>query len=101
MATSCPIALEAGLTESVIQAIRIGERPDFEAQDEALVYDLSRELYWRQRVGDHTYAQAVAVLGEQAVVELIGILGYYALVAMTLNVFEVEASGSDEPPFPD
>lgn len=84
-----PIAREAGITESVIEALRAGQEPAFSRDDEALVYRLGRALYATRRVDEALYGEAVAAFGEPAVVELVGVFGYYALVAMTLNVFEV------------
>ncbi|GEN25182.1 hypothetical protein HCU01_31310 [Halomonas cupida] len=94
-----PIAREAGVAESVIEDLRQGREPDFEASDEALVYQLAQELYATRRVGDALYRQAVETFGEAAVVELVGVLGYYALVAMTLNVFEVRRGTNESLPF--
>ncbi len=52
-----------------------------------------------KRVSDATYAKAVARFGHEVVINLVGLLGYYALVAMTLNVFEMRAQGQDTLPF--
>lgn len=93
-----PLARKAGLGEDVIAALRAGTRPAFAAADEAAVYDFATELYARRRVGDAAYAAALAQLGERGVVELVGVLGYYALVSMTLNVFGVDVP-EGAPPF--
>ncbi|WP_442487086.1 carboxymuconolactone decarboxylase family protein [Halomonas litopenaei] len=90
-----PIALKAGLSESVVEALREGRQPTFERSDEAIVHRLASALYQHRRVDQATYDKAVEAFGEEAVVELVGVLGYYALVAMTLNVFEVRRG--DEP----
>ena len=92
------LAREAGLDEAVIEAIRGRKRPAAMAADEAAVYGLATELYATRRVSDGTYAQAVAELGEQGVVEVLGIMGYYCLVSMVLNVSGVELpEGEPEP----
>lgn len=57
--------------------------------DERIVYHLGKALYEDRRVDDALYAEAVSTLGEPAVIELTGVFGYYALVAMALNVFAV------------
>jgi 4-carboxymuconolactone decarboxylase len=93
-----PLARKAGLGEDTIAAIQAGARPSFAAADEAAVYDFATELYARRRVGDAAYAAALAHLGERGVVELVGILGYYALVSMTLNVFGIDVPQA-APPF--
>ncbi|WP_345816244.1 carboxymuconolactone decarboxylase family protein [Paraburkholderia sp. PREW-6R] len=96
-----PIALRAGLTQADAEAIRAGRRPDFADTDNALVYDFASELYETQRVSDATYAKAVERFGHQVVINLVGLLGYYALVAMTLNVFGMRAAGQESLPFPE
>lgn len=85
-----PIAREAGLSDAVIEAIRTGGTPAFDRSDEEAVYAFTRAAHETRRVPETLYARAVAVLGEDAVVDLVGILGYYALISLTLNAFEVE-----------
>jgi 4-carboxymuconolactone decarboxylase len=80
---------EAGLEEAVIEAIRVGERPDLEREDLRIIYDLVTEHFETNRLSEATYRRAVEVLGERGLVDVIGIVGYYGLVSMTLNVFEV------------
>jgi len=96
-----PIARQQGLSEDVISALLSGEPPTFPSSDEEAVYELALQLYETRRVSEASYRRAIAELGETAVVELIGILGYYALVAMTLNAFEVELPDPQALPFPD
>lgn len=98
-----PIAREAGVSDEVIEALREAREPTFERGDERLVYRFGKTLYVTQRVDDALYREAVEAFGEPGVVELVGVLGYYALVAMTLNVFEVRRHTEmplpfDEPP---
>lgn len=96
-----PIARQAGVTDAVIEALRHQAEPDFEREDERVVYRVAKALYQDRRVNDALYAQAIETFNEPAVVELVGVLGYYALVAMTLNVFAVRR-GTDVPlPFPE
>jgi 4-carboxymuconolactone decarboxylase len=94
-----PLARKAGLDEEIIGAIQAGTKPAFARPDEAAVYDFAVELYARKRVSDATYAAAVTHLGERGAVELVGILGYYALVSMTLNTFGIEVPAGTPPPF--
>jgi len=96
-----PIARREGLSDKVISALQAGEEPPFELADERAVYQLAQQLYETRRVSDEAYQAAVVALGESAVVELVGILGYYALVAMTLNVFKVELTDQHHLPFAD
>lgn len=86
-----PIAEKAGVAPDVIEAIRQGRAPPFALPDEAVVHDFSRALLETSRAPDEVYRRAAALLGETALVDLTGLLGYYTLVAFTLNAFEVEA----------
>ena len=96
-----PIARNEGLSDELIAAVQSDKEPSFECADERAVYQLAQQIYKNRRVSDETYRAAVAALGESAVVELVGILGYYALVAMTLNVFEVKLTDQPHLPFED
>jgi len=96
-----PMARDGGLAQAVIDAVRERRRPAFAHADEAAVYDFCQELYADGRVGSETYARAVAELGQRGVVDLVGILGYYALVSMTLNVFEMPLPDGVAPPLAD
>lgn len=96
-----PIAREAGVPQSVLDAMQRGERPVFAADDEQAVYDFCDEVYRLRRVRDVTFARAHNILGQRGVVELVGILGYYALVSMTLNVFAVPIPEDATAPFPE
>jgi 4-carboxymuconolactone decarboxylase len=82
-------AATAGLNADIVAAIRDGRRPDRMADDEGIVYDFSLELQTNQSVSDATYAKAVAVFGEPGVVELASIQGYYAYLAMVMNVARI------------
>lgn len=82
-------ALKAGLDEHVLDAIRDRRTPDFKRRDERVVYDFSRALHEHHKISDALYAEAVEVLGQRQVIDLVGILGYYTLISMTINAFEV------------
>ena len=81
-----PLALAAGLSSDVVEALQTGTRPANMAADETVVYDFSTELRDRRRVSDKTFAAAVKAFGEQGVMDLIAVMGYYDIVSMTLNV---------------
>jgi len=84
-----PIALKAGVSPDVVEAIRTGKDPVFSRDDEKVVHAFSKAVHIDRRVDDELYAKAVAILGEAVVVDLTAILGYYTLISMTINVFEV------------
>jgi 4-carboxymuconolactone decarboxylase len=81
--------LQAGLPEHVIEAIRIGEAPSFADAEQQAVYDIATAMYRDRRLGDALYARGLEVLGESRLIDLIGVLGYYALISMTIQAFEV------------
>lgn len=84
-----PMAIEHGVSESVIDALRAGEMPEFERDDERTVHAVVHQLLNDRRVDDATYAAAKELLGEPGLVELASTVGYYCLISMTLNLFEV------------
>jgi 4-carboxymuconolactone decarboxylase len=96
-------AAEQGLKPGVIEAIAEGRRPRGMAKDEAVVYDFFTELQRARSVSDATYARAVDAFGEPGVIDLIGIAGYYATLAMILNVARTPLPAGRQPllaPFP-
>lgn len=94
------IAIDAGISPAIAQAIRSGEKPVFDHADEAAVHDFCVALHRNHIVDPDSYARTVEVLGEVGVVELVGILGYYTLISMTINVFEVPLPSGATNPFP-
>jgi 4-carboxymuconolactone decarboxylase len=86
-----PIALKAGLKTETANAIAEGRRPAQMSDEEAALYDFCQELHHDKSVSDATYAKALALFGEQGVVDAIGISGYYSLLAMTLNTARTPA----------
>jgi 4-carboxymuconolactone decarboxylase len=83
------IGLEAGLDPGLVEAIRTRQVPSFMTNAERIVYEFATQLHRDHRVGDATYAAAIAEFGETGVVDLVGVLGYYTLISMTLNTFHV------------
>lgn len=94
-----PIARQAGLSDEVIEALRQNRTPDFQREDERLIHHLGRSLYETRRIDQALYEDAKACFGEAGLVELVGIFGYYALVAMTLNAFSVRRETEAPLPF--
>lgn len=93
-----PIAERTGVAPQTIRDLRAGRRPTRAPADERALYDFIKELYRTKRVSDATYRRAQKLLGDHGVVELVGILGYYSLISMTLNVFR--AAVPDDAPLP-
>ena len=90
-------ARAAGIPEAAIEAIRTGAEPALADAKSRAVYAVARELHGTRALSDATYAEAEAALGRQGLVDLIGILGYYTLVAMTLNAFAVPTPDGSRP----
>jgi 4-carboxymuconolactone decarboxylase len=84
-----PMAERGGVKPKTIQDLRAGRAPKSAPKDERAIYDFVQELYKTRRVGERCYKRLHALLGDAAIVELVGILGYYALISMTLNVFQM------------
>jgi 4-carboxymuconolactone decarboxylase len=94
-----PIAIRAGVPADALEAIRLGKEPKFAREDERAVYAFSRELWTKRRVSDATYRRTADLLGNETVIELVGILGYYGLISMTINTFEVPLPEGVAQPF--
>jgi 4-carboxymuconolactone decarboxylase len=80
-----PIALKAGLKKEIADSIGDGRRPSTMAPDEEILYDFSIEILRDKRVSDATYKRAVGAFGEQGVVELLSVHGYYTFLAIVNN----------------
>jgi 4-carboxymuconolactone decarboxylase len=87
----------AGLPDDVIAAIRERRTPRFSKPDEQLIYDVISELLETKAVSSATYQRALDALGLELVIELIAVAGFYTMVAMTLNTFEVATPDGSKP----
>ena len=94
-----PIALKAGLSQSIIDQLKQKKRPEGMKDDEAIVYDFCTELAANHAVSDETFDRAKRLLGEQQVVDLIAVSGTYVTAAMLLSVAEAMPPDGAEPPF--
>ena len=80
----------AELDATIIEAIRLCQAPDFGDDDAAReVYEFSRRIVQTGDVPDPAYGAIVARWGEVGAVELTAVIGYYSMVAMTLNVHRI------------
>jgi 4-carboxymuconolactone decarboxylase len=96
-----PLALKAGLDVKILGDLSAGRRPENMRDDEAALYDLASSLYRDKKVTDAVYKAAVEKFGERGVMDIIGIIGYYDLVSMTLITAQVSApADSTAPPLP-
>jgi 4-carboxymuconolactone decarboxylase len=94
------LALQAGLPASVAADLAQGRRPEGMTEEQRIVYEFCTELHRNRFVSDATFAAAKQRFGEQGVVDLIGVSGYYVAVAMTLNTAQVGLPPGVEPPLP-
>lgn len=85
------IARSEGLEENLIESLKAGGRPEFQHPMDAMVYDFSQAVIRERKISDRLFREAVSQLTEPGVVDLAILLGYYMLVSITLNVFEVPA----------
>jgi 4-carboxymuconolactone decarboxylase len=86
-----PLAVKAGVSAAAIEALRVGARPTTLAADEEIALDFTRELLATNGVSDPTYARALQQFGEQGVVELATLIGYFAMVSWVMNVARTPA----------
>ena len=91
----------AGVPEAAIEAIRDGETPQFDDPRQETVYAFGRELIETKRVSDARYAALKELVGERGVFEVASVMGYYALVSIALNTFDVGMPPGVDAPFSD
>jgi len=94
-----PMAERAGVKPRTISDLKAGRAPKSAPKDERALYDFIKEFYRTRRVSDRAYARVHAILGDAAMVEFVGILGYYTLISMTLNVFRAQVPQEAPLPF--
>jgi 4-carboxymuconolactone decarboxylase len=96
-----PIAIKAGVSPAVAEAIRTDRTPEFDKDDEAAVYRFAHELLETRSVSDAAYGAVERLLGKTGAVDLVGILGYYGLISMTIVAFQVPIPNNGPEPFAD
>jgi 4-carboxymuconolactone decarboxylase len=94
-----PLAIKAGLDPAIVAAIGAGRKPDTMKDDEAVVWEFSTQLRRDHGVDDAIYAKALEKLGEQGIMDLVAVNGYYDVVSMTLTVARVAPPPGEEIPF--
>ena len=95
-----PLAVKGGVDPKILSDIAAGKRPEGMKDDEAALYDLAMALYRDRKVSDPVYKAARDAFGEHGVMDIIGILGYYDVVSMTLITMQAEAPNDSVPPLP-
>jgi 4-carboxymuconolactone decarboxylase len=92
-----PIARSQGVDAAALDALRRGQPAKFGRADEAAAYELAQELLNTREVSDATYAKAKAALGERGVLDIVAVLGYYSLIAMSMKTFAQMPEGVTDP----
>ena len=95
-----PLAMKGGLDPKIADAIARGTRPDGMKDDEAALYDLGIALYRDRKVSDAVYKAALEKFGERGIMDIVGIMGYYDLVSMTLITMQAGSANDSVPPLP-
>jgi 4-carboxymuconolactone decarboxylase len=94
-----PQAERAGVKTETIRDLHRGRVPKSAPKDERAIYDFIQELYKTRRVSDKNFQRVKAILGDAATIELVGILGYYVLISMILNIFHMSPPEGERLPF--
>jgi 4-carboxymuconolactone decarboxylase len=92
-----PHALNYGIAPDVVEAIRERRTPNFSREDERAVYDMTLELSTTHALSEANFQRGMALFGERAMVELVSAIGFYSMVAMTLNAFDVRVPDGKTP----
>ena len=100
-AAHAELAARAGVDAGIIEALRLGEAPRFDDEQERTAHQIASQLLNAHRIDDATYAAGQAVLGETQLVELVATVGYYCLVSLTLNMFQIPLRDGMHDPFPE
>jgi 4-carboxymuconolactone decarboxylase len=83
------LATATGLGHEMIEAIASGERPDFDRAEEAAAYDFTLQLVTQQGIDDATYSKTKTELGDQALVDMVLLIGLYLTVCSIINAFNI------------
>jgi 4-carboxymuconolactone decarboxylase len=95
-----PLARKAGVPDAVMEDIRAGKRPATMQPDEAVVYDVVTEILNKRQLSDDTFGRAKQILGEQQVVDLVAVTGFYVMVSAVVIAGRIEIPNGGAPPMP-
>jgi 4-carboxymuconolactone decarboxylase len=95
-----PLARKAGLSDAIINDIREGKRPGAMQPDEAIVYDVVTELLNKRQLSDDTFGKARQILGEQQVVDLVAVAGFYVMVSTVIIAGRIAIPNGGPAPMP-
>lgn len=95
------LAIKSGISEEIINDIKNDTIPTFIDQRLNLTHQISTQLLERYSITDELYQQGFDEFGEQGMIELVSLVGYYCLVSLTLNAFKIPIDKDMKDPFPD
>jgi 4-carboxymuconolactone decarboxylase len=95
-----PLARKAGVPDAIIEDIRAGKRPAAMQPDEAVVYDVVTEILNKRQLSNETFARARQILGEQQIVDLVAVTGFYVMVSAVVIAGRIEIPNGGAPPMP-
>jgi 4-carboxymuconolactone decarboxylase len=93
-----PLGIQAGLSEALVNSVAAGKRPASMQPDEEAIYNFCNELLNEKKVSDPVFKAVVDKFGERGAVDLIGVVGYYHIVSMMLNVDRYPLPDGAKPP---
>lgn len=99
-AIHAPIAIREGIDAAVVEAIGLDHPPGFVRADEQVVFDFTTQSLVAKNVSDVTWAAARMQFGEQGVVDLLGIVGYYTMLSVVMNGARTPAPTGAKMPLP-
>jgi 4-carboxymuconolactone decarboxylase len=86
------IALDLGIPESIIESIRKSQIPKFRSNEEECIYVFTKSLLEKKIIEDDLYEKTKNYFGEEGLVDMTALVGYYSFISMTINVFEIPIS---------
>ena len=92
-----PLAVAAGLSTEVIEAIRAKRKPNFAKPDEQVLYDMAKELLDTMELSQSTYDRMIRQFGIERTVEAISVVGFYGMVSTVLKGFDVPTVSGEKP----
>lgn len=90
-------ALEHGVDAGIVEAIRTGQTPVFDRDDEQLIYDIGVEMLTTGTLAEDAYARALEALGLDVLIEVVTTFGFYGVAALVANVFDADVPGDRQP----
>jgi 4-carboxymuconolactone decarboxylase len=96
-----PLARQAGLEEEILEIVKYRRAIDITGvpglgRTEKLLIQFARELVSEPKVSAETFASAIEIFGNEGVTDIVGLIGYYSFVAMTLKAFDVQRQPGSE-----